>query len=77
MTTKTYTVLEMGVVASDGKTEVPMKFTRDNEGNVEITMSGKFKTVELGTDDAEILAKFLNHGLQYYDPNTKRAISAQ
>jgi len=73
MTTKSYTVLEMEVVASDGETEVPMKFTRDDHGNVEITMSGKFKTVKLVGEDATTLAGFLSTGLQYYDPEAKRA----
>jgi hypothetical protein len=64
MTTKTYTVLEMGVMASDGETEVPMKFTRDDQGNVEITMSGKFKTVELTDDESCVLGNFLLNGLK-------------
>jgi len=59
MTTKTYTVLEMEVVASDRETQVPMSFTKDESGAVEITMSGKFKTVQLGREDAEVLANFL------------------
>jgi len=71
MTTKTYTVLEMDAVAPDGETSVSLKFTRDDDGSVEITMSGKFKTVELTTVDAKILSGFLNNGL-LYNPNVLR-----
>ena len=73
MTTKTYTVLEMEVIASDGKTEVPMRFMRDQEGAVEITMSGKFKTVKLTNDDSCILGKFLTHGSMFGSEEDRKA----
>ncbi len=76
MTTKAYTVLEMEVMASDGKTDTSLKFTRDDAGAVEITMSGKFKTVELNPNDACILGNFLDNGFTHsgnYDPDVKRA----
>ena len=71
MTTKTYTVLEMEVVAGGGKTEVPLRFTKDEDGRMEITMSGKFKTVKLNTDEADILAKFLGSDFGYSPDNLR------
>ena len=71
MTTKTYTVLEMEVVASDGDTQIPVTFTKDQDGAVEITMSGKFKTVKLNADEADVLAKFLGPDFGH-SPNNLR-----
>ena len=71
MTTKTYTVLEMEVMASDRETYVPLSFTKDQDGGVVITMSGKFKTVSLNRDDADVLAKFLSPDFGY-SPNNLR-----
>ena len=76
MTTKTYTVLEMEVVAKDGDTQVPLTFTKDQDGAVEITMSGKFKTVNLNQAEADVLAKFLAPGFGYSPDNLRGALDA-
>lgn len=71
MTTKTYTVLEMEVPAGNGTTQVPVKFTKDQDGVLEITVSGKHKTVILNQPEAGILAKFLKPDFGY-SPNNLR-----
>jgi hypothetical protein len=71
MTTKTYTVLDMEVVASDGETETMLRFTKDQDGAVEITMGGKFKTVNLSKDEGDVLAKFLSPDFGYSPNNTR------
>jgi hypothetical protein len=55
----------MEVAAGSGETEVPVTFTMGDDGTVKITMSGKFKTVELKKDEAETLAKFLSPEFGY------------
>jgi len=62
MTNKVYSVLEMEVIASDRKTPVQVRFTRSGEGSVEIVMTGKFKTVELTSAEANVLSHFLSTG---------------
>ena len=75
MTTKTYTVLDMEVKASDGETEVMLRFTKDQDGAVEITMGGKFKTVNLNQAESDVLAKFLSPDFGY-SPNNLRGADA-
>ncbi len=61
MTTKIFTTMQMEVNAkSEPGTIVPITFVKHDAGNVEITLSGKYKAVVLNPGDVASLNKFLN-----------------
>lgn len=59
MGSRMYSVLEMGAVAKESDKTVPLKFVRGADNAVELTISGRFRTVHILEDDALALVKFL------------------
>lgn len=68
MTTKVFTTMQMEVPAkSDPEIQVPLTIVKDDEGNVELTLSGKYKAVILDSIDVTNLSKFLKASEAFID----------